>query len=112
MTRLLTILLLLVASSPALAQGIDVNAMNANGQTALHGAVYRAADSIIERLVEAGARMDLKDELGRNALDLAEQGFNQIASVIRRDRSAELLRQLGAKPSKKKPDSSKKAKER
>ena len=84
----------------ALAEGVDVNAINANGQTALHGAVYRAADSIIHRLVDAGARTDFKDELGRTALDLAAQGFNQVASQIRRDRSAALLRQLGAVSSK------------
>ena len=79
--------------------GVDVNASNANGQTALHGAVYRAASSIIRQLVEAGARTDFQDELERTALDLAEQGFNQVASVIRRDKAAALLRQLGAEPS-------------
>ncbi len=83
----------------ALDAGVDVNASNANGQTALHGAVYRAANSIIRRLVEAGARTDFQDELERTALDLAEQGFNQVASVIRRDKAAALLRELGAEPS-------------
>ncbi|MCE2541751.1 MAG: ankyrin repeat domain-containing protein [Acidobacteria bacterium] len=83
----------------ALDAGVDVNASNANGQTALHGAVYRAANSIIRRLVEAGARTDFRDELERNPLDLAEQGFNQVASVIRRDKAAALLRELGAVPS-------------
>ena len=88
----------LEAVGMALAAGVDVNASNANGQTALHGAVYRAANSIIRRLVEAGARTDFQDELERTALDLAEQGFNQVASVIRRDRAAALLRELGAEP--------------
>ena len=82
----------------ALDAGVDVNASNANGQTALHGAVYRAANSIIRHLVEAGARTDFQDELERNPLDLAEQGFNQVASVIRRDKAAALLRELGAEP--------------
>ena len=86
----------LAAVELALAAGVDVNASNANGQTALHGAVYRAANDVIRRLVEAGARTDFEDELDRSALDLAEQGFNQIASVIRRDKAAELLRSLGA----------------
>ena len=88
----------------ALEAGVDVNASNANGQTALHGAVYRAANSIIRRLVESGARIDFQDELERNALDLAEQGFNQVASVIRRDEAAALLRELGAEPSPKAGD--------
>ena len=82
----------------ALDAGVDVNASNANGQTALHGAVYRAANGIIRHLVEAGARTDFQDELERTALDLAEQGFNQVASVIRRDKAAVLLRDLGAEP--------------
>ena len=86
----------LAAVRLALAAGVDVNAVNANGQTALHGAVYRAADSIIQHLVDAGGRMDFSDELDRTALDLADQGFNQVASLIRRERSAELLRRLGA----------------
>jgi hypothetical protein len=60
----------------------------------LHGAVYRAANTIIEELARAGARTDLADERGRTPLALAEQGFNQVASVIRRERAAELLRQL------------------
>ena len=41
---------------------------------------------------------DFQDELERNPLDLAEQGFNQVASVIRRDKAAALLRELGAEP--------------
>jgi ankyrin repeat protein len=80
----------------ALAAGVDVNASNANGQTALHGAVYRAANSIIRHLIEAGARTDFQDELDRTALKLAENGFNQVASLIRRDSAAALLRELGA----------------
>ena len=88
----------LEAVGMALEAGVVVNASNANGQTALHGAVYRAANSIIRRLVEAGARTDFQDELERNPLDLAEQGFNQVASVIRRDSAAALLRELGAEP--------------
>ena len=94
----------LAAVTLALAEGVDVNAINANGQTALHGAVYRAANSIIQHLVDAGGRTDFADELDRTALDLADQGFNQVASLIRRERSAELLRGLGAKSSK--PDTS------
>ena len=80
----------------ALAHGVDIDGANAHGQTALHGAVYRAADSVIRHLVAAGARTDLAAELDRTPLDLAERGFNQVASVIRRDRSAALLRELGA----------------
>ncbi len=74
--------------------GADVNTGNSSGQTALHGAVYRGADDVIRFLVEAGAQTDAEDKAGRTPLRLAEQGFNQFASQIRRERSAELLRQL------------------
>ena len=74
--------------------GCDINTGNGNGQTALHGAVYRGADDVIRFLVEAGARTDAEDTAGRTPLRLAEQGFNQFASQIRRERSAELLRRL------------------
>ena len=78
----------------ALELGADVNAANDREQTALHGAVYRAADDLIRFLVDAGARTDAEDAAGRTPLRLAEEGFNQFASRIRRDRSAEVLREL------------------
>lgn len=78
----------------ALELGADVNAANDREQTALHGAVYRAADDLIRFLVDAGARTDAEDAAGRTPLRLAEEGFNQFASRIRRDHSAEVLREL------------------
>ena len=74
--------------------GADVNAANGRGQTALHGAVYRAADDVMRFLVQTGARTDAEDAGGRTPLRLAEEGFNQFASRIRRERSAEVLREL------------------
>ena len=81
----------------AVAAGVDVNASTRTVRRRLHGAVYRAANSIIRYLVEAGARTDFQDELERTPLKLAEEGFNQVASLIRRDTSAAVLKELGAK---------------
>jgi ankyrin repeat protein len=89
----------LAAAKLLIDAGVDVNAASERGQTALHGAVYRAANNIIRLLVDAGARTDIKDELGRTPLQLAESGFNQVASVIRRESSAALLRTLSDSPS-------------
>ena len=74
--------------------GCDINAANASGQTALHGAVYREATETIRYLVAQGARTDAEDASGRTPLQLAEEGFNQAGSRIRRYASAELLREI------------------
>ena len=84
----------LEAARMLLELGADVNAANDQGQTALHGAVYRAADDLIRFLVRAGARTAAEDAAGRTPLRLAEEGFNQFASRIRRERSADVLREL------------------
>jgi ankyrin repeat protein len=49
--------------------GYDINAASVAGQTALHGAAARGATSIIQFLVDRGARLDLKDIAGRTPLD-------------------------------------------
>ena len=47
------------------AAGLDVNAFNLNGQTALHVAAQRGDDDIVKLLVESGASMDLRDKQKR-----------------------------------------------
>jgi len=54
--------------------GADVNAFNANGQTALHRAAQRGANKIVQYLADQGAKLDMKDKQGRTALDLASGG--------------------------------------
>ena len=54
--------------------GVDVNAFNTNGQTLLHNAAARGANSIIEYAAEKGARLDRKDKQARTALDIALGG--------------------------------------
>jgi ankyrin repeat protein len=55
--------------------GMDVNATNSMGLTALMGAANRGSDDIIRFLVEKGARVDPKDNEGRTALTWAEGVF-------------------------------------
>jgi ankyrin repeat protein len=50
--------------------GVDVNAANDAGQTALHIAA-QASDGIVKYLAEHGANLDAKDKQGRTALDVA-----------------------------------------
>jgi len=55
--------------------GLDVNAVNSMGLTALHGAANRGSDDIIKFLVEKGAKVDVKDKEGRTPLTWAEGVF-------------------------------------
>jgi len=51
--------------------GVDLNAFNTNGNTALHNAVTRGAQKVVKYLAEQGAKLDLKDKQGRTPLDIA-----------------------------------------
>jgi uncharacterized protein len=79
-------------------KGVDVNAVNNNGQTAMHFAV-RASDDIVRYLAAHGARLDVKDKQGRTPLDAAlGMGVRGRAGgpVEVREATAALLRQLMA----------------
>jgi ankyrin len=55
--------------------GMDVNAANSMGITAVMGAANRGSDDIIEFLVAKGARLDVADNEGRKPLDWARGVF-------------------------------------
>jgi ankyrin repeat protein len=55
--------------------GMDVNAVNSMGITAVMGAANRGSDAIIEFLVARGARLDVADNEGRTPLDWARGVF-------------------------------------
>ena len=52
--------------------GGDINAVGENGYTALHGAAYVGAESIIRFLVEEGAHMDARDNFDQTPLSIAQ----------------------------------------
>ena len=60
--------------------GMDVNAVNSMGLTALHGAANRGSDDIIRFLVARGARLDVKDKEGRTPLTWAGRRVPRHAS--------------------------------
>jgi ankyrin repeat protein len=76
--------------------GVDVNAANDAGQTALHIAA-QASDRIVKYLAEQGANLDAKDKQGRTALNVA-MGAGVRARIggesTVRESTAALLRQL------------------
>ena len=51
--------------------GADVNAFGEHKWTALHGAAYKGIDSVVQFLVEKGAKMDVFDEYGQTPLSIA-----------------------------------------
>ena len=55
----------------ALDAGLDLGQANARGETALHGAANRGADSIVQFLVDHGAKLNPKTKQGFTPLDVA-----------------------------------------
>jgi len=74
--------------------GMDVNAVNSMGLTAVHGAANRGSDDIIRFLVEKGARLDVKDKEGRTPLTWAEGVFLATHPAKPKPSSIALIRQL------------------
>jgi ankyrin repeat protein len=76
--------------------GVDVNAVNDSGQTALHFAA-QASDEIVKLLAAHGGKLDVKDKNGRTPVDFAMGvGLRGRAGgpVEVREHTAGLLRQL------------------
>ncbi len=85
--------------------GTDVNAAGEHGWTALHGAAYKGVDSVVQFLVEKGAKTEVFDEYGQTPLSIAnavitagsKDAYYQSSRVVRKSTS-DLLLKLGAKP--------------
>jgi len=77
--------------------GIDINAVNDTGDTALHGAAFAGFDTIAEFLVNAGADMHLKNINLQTPLGVAEGGrccSSNSMMVYKQESTASLLRRL------------------
>lgn len=65
----------LEAAQLALDLGIDVNAVDANGETAMHGAAYKNLPKVIQFLADKGAKIEIwnrKNKYGWTPLSIAE----------------------------------------
>ena len=85
----------LEALETAIALGGDVNAVNRDGDTALHGAAWRGANAIILRLVEEGAALHVENRRGFTPLRIAngeEEG--RVANINVRPWTVALLQKL------------------
>ena len=77
--------------------GVDVNAANLAGFTALHGAAYKGSTDIIAYLAAQGANLDVRDYRGRTPYRLAQWSMNS-TDLWQWPEAAELLIELGANP--------------
>ena len=51
--------------------GVDINAANGQGQTALHAAALKGYDKVVQFLADHGANLSVKDRQGKTPLDAA-----------------------------------------
>lgn len=75
--------------------GADVNFASDVGETAMHAAAYRGANSVVRYLFEQGAELDVVALDGRTPLRVAD-GVEYGNSFAAHPHTAELLRELGA----------------
>lgn len=79
----------------AVSLGLDINQANSRGETALHGAALRGADTIVQYLVDQGAQINAKMKSGFTPLDVA-MGKSVVGQLpVPHDSTVALLRKLG-----------------
>jgi hypothetical protein len=75
--------------------GFDVNAVNNNKETALHGASYRGFNSVTQLLVDRGAKLDAENVLGWKPITIAD-GLFFAGFYKAQPQTAALLREIYA----------------
>ena len=75
--------------------GLDINRENDRGETALHGAASRGADTLVQYLADQGASLNAKTKQGLTPLDFA-MGKNVITQLpVPHNSTVALIRKLG-----------------
>jgi ankyrin repeat protein len=75
----------------------DINAINERGQTALRGAAYNGSNSIVQLLVDHGARLEVKGQSGKTPLVVADgEPTDGVYGHFNHPSTVNLLRSLGA----------------
>jgi ankyrin repeat protein len=77
-----------------LAQGVEVNAANSMGLTAMHGAANRGWESIVQILADHGSKLDPKDKEGRTPMVFAQGIFLAIKPPEPKPKAMALLNKL------------------
>ena len=84
----------LEAAKLCLDKGADVNAVNKQGFTAMHGAANRGFDKMVQLLADHGAKLDVKDSQGRTPMTYAEGVFLAVQPPVRKPTTIALLEKL------------------
>jgi ankyrin repeat protein len=87
--------------------GIDVNAADGDGRTALHGAAHKGRNTVVQLLVDHGARLDSRDKGSRDTINGELLGYSWqpidyadglvrvgVQSAVAHPETAALLRKL------------------
>ena len=86
------------ALAAGLELGLDANAANAHGETALHAAAYHNANRVIRFLVDRGADLDARNAAEQTPLRIAEGHLICCTTFVRHAEAATELLGLGADP--------------
>jgi ankyrin repeat protein len=84
----------LEAAKLCLEKGADVNAVNNQGFTAMHGATNRGFDKMVQLLADQGSKLDVKDKQGRTPMTFAEGVFLAVQPPVRKPSTIALLEKL------------------
>src|SRR5688572_981019 len=87
----------LEAAKLCLDKGNDVNAINNQGITAMHGATNRGFDDMVKLLAAAGSKLDVPDKQGRTPLTYAEGVFLAVQPPVSKPSTIALLNTLMGK---------------
>jgi len=85
----------LEALKVAIGAGLDLNEANSKGEMAIHGAALRGGDTIVQFLIDNGAKLNAKTKQGFTPLDVA-LGKSIVGQLpVPKDTTVALLRKLG-----------------
>jgi ankyrin repeat protein len=66
-----------------LSRGLDINATNTNGDTALHAAItVRASPEIVKAIVERGANLNVPNKRGQTPLAIAQRSNKDMTQIV------------------------------